>query len=89
MTNAVIQTIASISPVSAKGYKTGDLVVWDDPDNCCRWGRCAGTVMIGTEDYNEGQMVVFWYKSCTRHGPNKGTESDNIDRPHVKIAFAI
>ena len=83
------QTIQSNSAISINGYRVGDQVKWADPDNQCRWGQCHGVITKGTEDYNTDQFVVFWWKSCTRHGPHKGTESDNITRKHVKIAFAI
>lgn len=75
--------------ISAKGFKVGDQVIWDDEYNCCRWGKCTGVVMISTDEDTPGEMVVFWHKTCTRHPDHKNTESDNIDKPHVKVSFAI
>lgn len=45
--------------------------------------------MISTDEDTPGEMVVFWHKTCTRHPDHKNTESDNIDKPHVKVSFAI
>ncbi len=81
--------IRTSEAISINGYKTGDQVKWADPDNQCKWGICQGVIMKGTEDYNLGQHVVFWFKGCTRHFDHKGHESDDITRTHVKIAFAI
>jgi hypothetical protein len=86
MTTLTVQTTPA---VSLNGYKVGDQVKWADPDNKCKWGVCYGVVMNGTQDYNLGQFVVFWHNTCTRHQQCKHTESDDITRTHVKIAFAI
>lgn len=77
----------TIPTISAKGFKVGDRVNWDDQYNCCRWGKCEGVVMISTDEDTPGEMVVFWYKTCTRHPGHYRTESDNIDEPHVKVRF--
>jgi hypothetical protein len=82
-------TTPSQTDISLNGYKVGDQVKWADPDNQCKWGTCHGVIMKGTEDYNLGQFVVFWYNGCTRHFGHKSTESDPITLTHVKIAFAI
>ena len=77
------------SAISLNGYKFGDQVKWADPDNPCRWGTCYGVITKGTEDYNQNQFVVFWWKGCNRHFGHKNTESDEITRKHVKIAFSF
>lgn len=85
-----VRTLASCCDnCKLTGFRVGDRVIWTDPDNQCKWGKCTGVIMQGTDEYTDGHLVVFWDNGCTRHFDHKHTESDPITRKHVKISFHL